>query len=240
MVRADNPGPFTLSGTNTWVVGRDPCWVVDPGPALDAHVDAVAAEAERRGGAGGIVLTHGHPDHAEAVPALCARTGAVGRRRARRRDGAARSPPSPRPATRPTTWPTWRAAWPSPATPSSARGRCSSSARSAAYLAALERLRAMGLALLCPGHGPVVEDPGAKLGDYIAHRLERERRLLDALAAGGRTVDELLDAAWDDAPAALRGAAAVTLGAHLDKLADEGRLPAGVERPQVPAALSGP
>ncbi len=52
-----------------------------------------------------------------------------------------------------------------------------------------------------------------------------------ALADGRRTVDELLDAVWDDAPAALRPAAAVTLAAHLDKLEDEGRLPDGVERP---------
>jgi hypothetical protein len=44
-------------------------------------------------------------------------------------------------------------------------------------------------------------------------------------------VDELLDRAWDDAPPALRPAAAVTLAAHLDKLAEEGRLPEGVERP---------
>ncbi|MGH2841704.1 MAG: MBL fold metallo-hydrolase, partial [Solirubrobacteraceae bacterium] len=50
LVRAGNPGPYTLTGTNTWLVGRDPCWVVDPGPALDSHVDAVLAEAARRGG----------------------------------------------------------------------------------------------------------------------------------------------------------------------------------------------
>jgi hypothetical protein len=46
-------------------------------------------------------------------------------------------------------------------------------------------------------------------------------------------VYELLDEVWDDAPAELRPAAAITLAAHLDKLADEGRLPPGVERPQV-------
>jgi glyoxylase-like metal-dependent hydrolase (beta-lactamase superfamily II) len=44
-VMADNPGPFTLTGTNSYVVGRDPCWIVDPGPALPAHLDAVVAEA---------------------------------------------------------------------------------------------------------------------------------------------------------------------------------------------------
>jgi glyoxylase-like metal-dependent hydrolase (beta-lactamase superfamily II) len=101
----------------------------------------------------------------------------------------------------------------------------------AGYLTGLERLRARGLQLIGPGHGPRVDDPDAKLAQYIAHRLERERRLVAALAAGRRTVDELLHEVWADAPAALRPAAAVTLAAHLDKLADEGRLPDGVERP---------
>jgi hypothetical protein len=52
-------------------------------------------------------------------------------------------------------------------------------------------------------------------------------------------VDDLLDEVWDDAPANLRPAAAVTLRAHLDKLADEGRLPADVELPEVPPGLEG-
>jgi hypothetical protein len=76
----------------------------------------------------------------------------------------------------------------------------------------------------------LVDDPAAKLDEYMNHRLDRERRLLAALAAGKRWVDELLDEVWDDAPAVLRPAAAITLAAHLDKLADEGRLPPGVER----------
>ncbi len=75
LVRAANPSPMTLSGTNTWVVGRDPAWVVDPGPALPAHIAAVAAAVEAGGGAGGIVLTHDHADHAEGVPALADRLG---------------------------------------------------------------------------------------------------------------------------------------------------------------------
>ncbi|MGA2925811.1 MAG: MBL fold metallo-hydrolase [Solirubrobacteraceae bacterium] len=101
----------------------------------------------------------------------------------------------------------------------------------ASYLAALARLRELNLALLCPGHGPVVRDPAGKLEEYIAHRLDRERRLVAALADGLRSVPELLDEVWGDVPAALRPAAAVTLAAHLDKLADEGRLPADAERP---------
>ena len=108
----------------------------------------------------------------------------------------------------------------------------------AGYLKALSRLHERELSLICPGHGPPVHDPAAKLDQYIAHRFERERRLVAALADGKRTVDELLDEVWDDAPPMLRPAAAVTLAAHLDKLDDEGRLPDGVERPQRPAWLT--
>ena len=94
-----------------------------------------------------------------------------------------------------------------------------------AYLDSLRRLRSLPLEVLCPGHGPYVWDPAAKLDEYISHRLDRERRLLEALAEGARSEDELLDAAWSDVPAELRGAAALTLAAHLEKLEQEGRLP---------------
>jgi glyoxylase-like metal-dependent hydrolase (beta-lactamase superfamily II) len=100
----------------------------------------------------------------------------------------------------------------------------------AAYLDSLRRLQELTLTALCPGHGPVVWDPAAKLQQYLDHRLERERRLVDALERGLRTTSELLDDVWDDAPPALRPAAALTLESHLDKLAQEGRLPEGVER----------
>jgi glyoxylase-like metal-dependent hydrolase (beta-lactamase superfamily II) len=98
------------------------------------------------------------------------------------------------------------------------------------YLESLRRLRALDLTALCPGHGPVVWDPRAKLDQYIEHRLERERRLVAALERGLRKRDEILNEVWDDAPEVLRLAAALTLEAHLDKLAGEGRLPEGVER----------
>jgi glyoxylase-like metal-dependent hydrolase (beta-lactamase superfamily II) len=101
----------------------------------------------------------------------------------------------------------------------------------AGYLEGLERLRRRRLSVLGPGHGPPLQDPEAKLQEYIEHRLDRERRLLTALREGRRSVDDLLDFAWADVPPLLRPAAAVTLAAHLDKLADEGRLPEGVQRP---------
>ena len=94
----------------------------------------------------------------------------------------------------------------------------------------------MDLELLCTGHGPPVTDPAALLDRYLAHRADRERRLLAALDDGLRTVDELLDRVWDDAPASLRLAATATLAAHLGKLEEEGRLPADVERVRWPPA----
>lgn len=236
-MRADNPSPYTLEGTNTWIVGRDPCWVVDPGPDLEEHVATLLRAVEARGGAGGIVLTHGHLDHAGAARAVGAATGVqvthappdgahVGPLTALHTGGHAPDH---------VAYVAGRVAFTGDAVlgrgsvfvapgPGSLRG----------YLAALERLRALELELLCPGHGPVVDDPGERLAGYVAHRREREDRLLAALGDGLRGVDELLDRVWADAPANLRTAATITLAAHLGKLEEEGRLPDGVERPVLP------
>ena len=83
-LRAANPGPLTLSGTNTWVVGREPALVVDPGPLLDAHLERLLAAIDARGGLGGVVLTHDHADHSEAVAALLGAAPGAARGRARR------------------------------------------------------------------------------------------------------------------------------------------------------------
>jgi glyoxylase-like metal-dependent hydrolase (beta-lactamase superfamily II) len=244
-IRADNPSPFSLSGTNTWVVGRGPAWVVDPGPPLDAHLAALAREVRARGGLGGIALTHDHHDHSEAVPALRALfpEAVVAARRGEvdvalsdgERFGPLEALATPGHAPDHLAFLVDRVALTGDAV--LGQGSVFVSPDPGAltgYLRGLRRLRARGPAVICPGHGPVVADPEAKLTEYIEHRLERERRLLAALDAGRRTVDELLDYAWSDAPALLRPAAAVTLAAHLDKLEGEGRLPEGVERPPWP------
>jgi glyoxylase-like metal-dependent hydrolase (beta-lactamase superfamily II) len=243
LVRAANPGPLTLSGTNTWVVGRDPCWIVDPGPLLEDHVAAVLAEARRRGGAGGVALTHDHPDHAEAATEVAARAGGVPVAAARFAAATLRLSDGD------VAGPLRAIAVPGHAPdhlclafgaacctgdavlgegsvfiapdPGALRG----------YLDGLRRLRDAGFARLLPGHGPPIDDPVGKLDEYLGHRLDRERRLMAGLDAGRRTVDELLDAAWGDVPAAMRPVAAITLAAHLDKLEEEGRLPDGVARP---------
>jgi glyoxylase-like metal-dependent hydrolase (beta-lactamase superfamily II) len=263
LIRARNPGPFTLTGTNTWVIGRDPCWIVDPGPALDEHAAAVLVEAGRRGGVGAIALTHDHPDHADATAALRDASPGPAPPGAGRRgvDDATGAPP------------VGAARWPHAdvilgdgdvfgplrvlATPGHATDHLAFVVGDACftgdavladsrvfvapdpgalrgYLAALERLRSLDLALLCTGHGPPVTDPAALLDRYLAHRRDRERRLLAALDDGLRGIDELLDRVWDDAPASLRLAATATLAAHLGKLDEEGRLPDGVQRPPWP------
>ena len=217
-VRANNPSPLTLDGTNTYVLGR---LVIDPGPADDGHLNAVRAAA--KDGVEAVVLTHGHFDHAEGAEKLGA--------------------PVVRPEEGQEVGPLRAVATPGHSPDSVclvAGGICFTGdtvlgegsvfispdeGSLSAYLDSLRRLRELELEVLCPGHGPYVWDPRGKLDEYIQHRLDRERRLLEALEAGLRSHDELLDAAWSDAPGFLRPAAELTLRAHLDKLAAEGRLP---------------
>jgi glyoxylase-like metal-dependent hydrolase (beta-lactamase superfamily II) len=240
-VRADNPGPLTLSGTNTWVLGRDPAYVVDPGPALESHIDRLLEVLGERGGLGGIALTHDHADHSGAISSLReqapgALAGARGNVDVLLEDGVCFGPFQA--MSIPGHSPDHFALLAGPVcfTGDALLGEGSvfiapDPGALSGYLKGLERLRGRTLEVLCPGHGPSIWDPQSKLTEYIDHRLDRERRLLQALSAGVLTVADLLDWAWSDVPAQLRPVAAVTLAAHLDKLAEEGLLPEGVERP---------
>jgi glyoxylase-like metal-dependent hydrolase (beta-lactamase superfamily II) len=220
-IRAANPSPLTLDGTNSYVVEA---WVVDPGPALPSHVAAIRRAADC--GIEGVVLTHSHADHSEAAelfdaPVILPTDGeAVGPFRAIATPGHSGDS---------VCLLFGRACF----TGDTVLGEGSvfiapGEGSLSAYLDSLRRLRELELDVLCPGHGPYVRDPAAKLDEYVAHRLDRERRLVEALDSGLRTRDELLDAAWPDAPPDLRPAAALTLAAHLEKLAEEGRLPSDV------------
>jgi len=250
-LRADNPGPLTLSGTNTWIAGTGPAWLIDPGPALPAHLQALGDELERRGGLGGIALTHDHADHSEAVAPLrerfpeaplAAARGSVDRRLG---DGEHFGPLEalalPGHAPDHLVYLSGRVAFSGDAV--LGEGSVFVAADPGAltgYLEGLRRLRDRDPAMLCPGHGPVIDDPRAKLDEYLAHRLERERRVVVALQAGARTADQLLDAAWSEIDPRLRPVAAITLAAHLDKLEAEGRLPSGVQRPDLTGAFQAP
>jgi glyoxylase-like metal-dependent hydrolase (beta-lactamase superfamily II) len=234
-LRANNPGPLTMSGTNSWVVGGDPAWVVDPGPALAEHQQALAVALAERGGLGGVVLTHDHIDHSEGVRALLERYPAPlaagrGPVDVRLSDGARVGPfevlYAPGHATDHFALIVDRVCFTGDAVLGEGSVFIAPDAGAlAGYLDALAQLRERELDVLCPGHGPPIWTPRERLSEYIEHRLERERRLLGAIAEGRRSTDELLDAAWSDVPEQLRPLAAVTLSAHLGKLAEEGRLP---------------
>jgi glyoxylase-like metal-dependent hydrolase (beta-lactamase superfamily II) len=222
LVRAPNPGPLTLTGTNTWIVDG---WVIDPGPGLDAHLDTVAAAAGER--AAGIAVTHDHTDHVEGVEGLRRRLGDVPvvSWRGGARDGDVAGPlrvvALPGHSEDHVAFVAGRAAFSGDAV--LGEGSSFISGNLAGYLEGLGRLRALDLDVLCPGHGPPVWDVPAKLDEYVAHRRDREQRLVAALERGLRSEDDLLDAAWGDAPAELRSFAAVSLRAHLEKLRAEGR-----------------
>jgi glyoxylase-like metal-dependent hydrolase (beta-lactamase superfamily II) len=93
----------------------------------------------------------------------------------------------------------------------------------ALYLASLERLRGLDARMLLPAHGEPIDDPERLLSFYVAHRLERESRVVAALAAGPAPVEELVPRAYPDVAPMLYPLAARSLLAHLLKLRDEGR-----------------
>jgi hydroxyacylglutathione hydrolase len=93
----------------------------------------------------------------------------------------------------------------------------------AVYLAQLERLRSMRIRAIAPGHGEVIEEPMAKVDEYLTHRRAREAQILTALAeAGTATAAELVATCYADVAAELHPVATRSVWAHLRKLADEG------------------
>lgn len=90
------------------------------------------------------------------------------------------------------------------------------------YLSSLERLRALEPRWLLPAHGPPISDPRARLDFYLAHRREREGRVMAALSSTPRSIGELVAPAYPDVPVELHPLAARSLLAHLLKLEQEG------------------
>ncbi|HVC06749.1 MAG TPA: MBL fold metallo-hydrolase [Solirubrobacterales bacterium] len=224
---APNPGPMTLTGTNTYLYGTGPCAVIDPGPDDAGHLEAVRVAAAERGGIGVVLLTHSHGDHAAGAGRLGAEVLAPvdGEER-----GGLRALATPGHAADHVCF-------------LSPDGVCFSGdlvlgegssfvppdgGSLGAYMDSLRLLGAEPIELICPGHGPWVSNPAAKLAEYVEHREMRERRLLGALERGERSRRALLEEVWDDVPTEVRPAAALVMEAHLQKLESEGRLPAGL------------
>jgi glyoxylase-like metal-dependent hydrolase (beta-lactamase superfamily II) len=243
-LRADNPGPFTLTGTNTWIVGDHPAYVVDPGPNLPEHLAHLLAAIDARGGLGGVALTHDHTDHSEAVRALLlARPAQLAAARGEGVDvvlregthfGPLRAIPTPGHAPDHFALATEYACFTGDAV--LGEGSVFVDAYPGAlsgYMNGLARLATLEVDVLCPGHGPPIWEPETRVEEYIAHRYEREHKVILALGLGKRSIADLLEHAWSDVPPELRPAAVVTLAAHLDKLDEEGLLPRNVERPEL-------
>src|SRR5690242_13080617 len=211
---APNPSPMTLEGTNTYVVGREPAVVIDPGPEDPGHIQAIREVADGRGGIGTVLLTHDDADHLAGVDLL-------GVEPARPADGEV------------------VAGLTVVATPGHAAehlcfllpdgdqgsacfcgdlilgqgstivGPREFGGSLSDYMESLRRLQRLALTILYPGHGPEVHDPQAKIAEYLAHRQEREDRLVAALDRGERRRAALLAEVWDDVPEQLRQAAAI-------------------------------
>jgi glyoxylase-like metal-dependent hydrolase (beta-lactamase superfamily II) len=94
------------------------------------------------------------------------------------------------------------------------------------YLHSLRRLRALpNLRVICPGHGPLIDDPAAWIDEYIAHREQRESQILAELVKGeALTSWQLMERLYTDVDPRLRRLADRNVQSHLTKLEKEGRL----------------
>lgn len=251
-VLAPNPSPMTLDGTNTHLVGEPgsgQAVVVDPGPDDAAHLAAVEAALAARGArVVAVLVTHHHADHAEAAlpwgrhfgAPVAAATGEVAGPGGRLlRAGERLELAGTTLDVVPTPGHTadhlaFRLASGAVLVGDHVLGRGTSVVTHPegdvlAYLESLRRVHDLGPSALYCGHGPeLTTDPGAVLRFYLAHRAYREQQLLDALAAGARTVEELVAVVYAGVPQAVWPAAAQSTRATLAKLAAEGRVePAG-------------
>ena len=236
-VLAPNPSVFTLEGTNTWVVGSDPSIVIDPGPSIDAHLDDVARTSGR---VSAVLVSHDHEDHAEGAVAFGRRVRAPVY--AWRLDGAQRlrdgqsfagggvellAMHTPGHSADHVVFvdPPTGALFSGDAV--LGRGTSFIDAPDGdltKYLASLHRMLDRHPRTIYPGHGPVVLDAQVKLREYLEHRAEREAQILEGIADGARTVDDLVERIYADHAADVRELAARSVDAHLAKLESEGRI----------------
>jgi glyoxylase-like metal-dependent hydrolase (beta-lactamase superfamily II) len=235
---APNPGPMTLTGTNTYLVGDGDgnLAAIDPGPDdLPQHLEAVLRRGRELGRITTVIVTHRHVDHLPAAVPLCRETGALlaghpdlpGVERPLADNGVAfgslvalhtfghtRDSVSLWDASESTLFTGDLVLGTGTAVLDDAPGALTD------YMASLDRLLALQPRTIYPGHGPIVGDGTGKLTEYRDHRRQRVQQVLDALAARGpSTVDELAATIYTDVPANLLPMAARNVRANLEMLA---------------------
>jgi glyoxylase-like metal-dependent hydrolase (beta-lactamase superfamily II)/8-oxo-dGTP pyrophosphatase MutT (NUDIX family) len=249
-ITAPNPGMMTGPGTNTYLLGdaNTGVAVIDPGPALDSHVDAIVAAAD--GPIRWIFCTHTHIDHSPAAVALKARSGAMTfgmlALHPERQDVTfqpdTRLKHGERVAAAGCTLRVLH-------TPGHASNQLCylleeekllftgdhimqgstvvinpPDGDMRAYFDSLNALLAEDIAYVAPGHGFLMDRLPEIVDRLLIHRRDRENKVLRALIASGpATVEELVPSVYDDTPPSRHGVAARSLLAHLIKLETEGR-----------------
>lgn len=243
-VLAANPGIMTLDGTNTWILrepGAERSVVVDPGPADETHLQAVLAAA---GPVGLVLFTHRHFDHTEALGRIVELTGAP----ARSTDPEFTRGASPLVDGETISVDGLEIevlATPGHTTDSTCfrlagdgsllsgdtilgRGTTVIAHPDGVlgpYLDSLAHLRELieeGLVTrILPGHGPVIEQPGAVVDFYLEHRAERLDQVRAAVEAGATTPREVVEAVYKDVDTILWGAAELSVAAQLDYLKNQ-------------------
>jgi glyoxylase-like metal-dependent hydrolase (beta-lactamase superfamily II) len=228
---------YTLDGTNTWIVGEEPSIVIDPGPDDSGHLDEVARAA---GSVSAVLVTHDHDDHAPGAPVFAERVGAP--LHAFRLKGAAHLRDGQRfvasggvdvVAEYTPGHSSDHVAFFAPLegalfTGDAVVGRGTSfidppDGDLVQYLRSLHRMQELSPRLIYPGHGPVVLDARAKLDEYISHREDRERQVLELVGEGPRTIPELVATIYAGYPPDVHVLAERSVLAHLLKLESEGR-----------------
>ncbi|MFQ5983771.1 MAG: MBL fold metallo-hydrolase, partial [Woeseiaceae bacterium] len=245
---APNPGMMTGPGTNTYILGKRACAVIDPGPPIEAHVESIVELAPAP--IKWILVTHTHPDHSPAASALAERTGAelLGR-------PAPDGPHQDKTFTPDRvledgeTFETRELKLEVIHTPGHASNHLCyfhealnwlftgdhiitgstvvidpPDGNMSDYLTSLERLMEKVLTAIAPGHGELLERPYEAIEWIINHRLEREAKVVAALEAHPESsTGELLPHVYGDVHERLYGVAERSLLAHLIKLQSETR-----------------
>jgi len=238
-ITAPNPGPFTLDGTQTWLLGTTA--VIDPGPDIASHIEAIrAAMPELRT----ILITHRHADHAPGALPLKRATGAqiiaprgvlddeavavrvAGGERLDLEGDTIEVIATPGHTSEHVCYLTSAGDL---FTGDTILGTGTTAifppdGNMADYLRSLQVLRARAPQRIYPAHGGAREDAMALIDQYIAHRIERERQVLEAIEAGASSIAAIRGTVYHELDPRLARAAEIQITAHVIKLVDEGRV----------------